>query len=160
MKHKNQQDLELSWEAPEFAEHQRSKNWYIGFAAVSIMLIGFAVWLGSIITIITFCLLSAVGFGFAVQKPKQMTYSITNQGIIVGPSIYPYKNIRKFWIIYDPPHVKTLNFETTAYLNNIISIELGNQDPLPVKLTLKNNLLEDLDREESLSDMIARKAKF
>ncbi|HEV8601612.1 MAG TPA: hypothetical protein VGQ87_03395 [Patescibacteria group bacterium] len=160
MKHQNQNETELSWEAPEFPERTRSTNWYIMFAIISVILIGFAVWVGSVITIIMFCLLIAVGFGFAVQKPKQVDYSINSQGIVVGKLIYPYKNIRKFWIIYDPPAVKTLNFETTAYLNNVISIELGNQDPLPVKSKLKNHLFEDLDREESFADILARKAKF
>lgn len=77
-----------------------------------------------------------------------------------GEILYPYKIIKKFWLVYNPPITKTLNFETTAYLNNRISIQLGSQDPVAVKLYLSQYLPEDLDRTESLSETLARTLKI
>ena len=124
------------------------------------MLIVFAAFSKSIMTVITFVLLILLSYAFAVKPPKSLRHSIGQVGIKVGNVAYPYKNIKTFWVVYNPPDVKTLNFETTAYLNNPVSVELGDQDPVEVKMLLKNFLVEDLEREESLSEVIARKARF
>jgi hypothetical protein len=58
-------------------------------------------------------------------------------------------------MIYTPEN-KTVNFETVAYLNNHISMELGRQDPVAIKQFLKNYLQEDLDREESFTLLISK----
>ena len=107
-----------------------------------------------------FILLIAVTLMFALRKPQTMTCELSGVGINLGKSTYPYKNIRRFWIIYDPPHNTTLNFETTAYLNSTISVELANQNPFEVKEFLNGFLPEDLEKEESMTDAIARKLKF
>jgi hypothetical protein len=74
--------------------------------------------------------------------------------------VYSFKTIKIFWLDYRPPEIKTLNFITTAYINNQITIQLGDQDPVAVKLLLKQYLPEDLNREESLTEMLARKLKI
>ena len=56
--------------------------------------------------------------------------------------------------------IKTLNFETTAYLNNQISFQLGSQNPIELKLFLSQYLPEDLDRTESLTETLARSLKI
>ncbi|MBI3952389.1 MAG: hypothetical protein HY336_00335 [Candidatus Doudnabacteria bacterium] len=150
----------ISWQAQEFKEHDKPRSWFIIFGVVCLALIAYAVYQKSIITIITFGLLTALSAYFAVKKPKVLTHIITPNGIVVGDVVYPYKTIKTFWIVYAPPQVKTLNFETSAYINRFVTLELGSQDPLAVKMALKNYLIEDLDREESFSDSIARKLKF
>lgn len=149
----------ISWEAPEFQHHQKPTFWYIALLAVSIGLIVYAIISGSIITAITFALLGAVTFGFAQKKPSTLNFSVTSTGISIGQTFYPYKSIKQFWIIYNR-EVKTLNFETTAYLNRFLSIQLGTQDPIKLRNILKNYLEEDLDREESLTEKLARGLKF
>ena len=150
----------ISWKAESHKQHQRSSVWYLGFGLVSLGLIIFAIVSHSIITLITFVLMIAIVLVMSMQSPKLTAYHLTSTGISAGTVSYPYKIIKSFWITYDPPHVKTLNFETTAYLNNKVSVELGNQDPVAVKLFLSQYLIEDLDREESLSESLARRLKL
>jgi len=150
----------IEWTAYEYQYVPKSTSWHIAYSIMSALLIGYAVYSRSLMTIITFVVLSVVGWLFAIRKPKKMLYGLSTTGVVMDTTSIPYKNIKNFWILYKPPHVKTLNFETTAYLNRTVSIELGNQDPLEVKRFLQNYLLEDLDREESLTDIIARHIKF
>ncbi|MBI2607454.1 MAG: hypothetical protein HYW51_01365 [Candidatus Doudnabacteria bacterium] len=150
----------ISWEAQEFIQHKKSTGWYLGFVLISAGLLIFALFTKSIITIITFTLLVIVVYIFSLQSPRQITHTLSSSGITVGNLLYPFKNIKSFWIVYRPPEVKTLNFETTAYLNNQVAIQLDSQDPIEVKLFLEQYLIEDLDREESLSDIISRNIKF
>ncbi len=151
----------LIWQAASKQAAPRSSQWYVIFAVVSLALLAFAVFYDrSPITIITFVLLIGVVYTLSTQTPHTLTYKITKTGLAAGNNVYPYKIIKQFWILYNPPEVKKLSFETTAYLNNQISFELGNQDPMIVKLVLSQYLPEDLQREESLSEVLARKLKI
>lgn len=157
---KTENQTSISWTALEFVAHPKTPLWYLGFGVIALGLMVFGIFSQSIITIITFALLIIVAYVFAVKSPRRQTYELDARGIRVNDIIYPYKNIKTFWLVYNPPEVKALNFETTAYLNNLVSIELANQNPVAVKLFLNRYLPEDLDREESFSEVLARKVKF
>ena len=150
----------LTWQASSHLRHARSPRWYIGFGIVSIGLLVFAIFDHSILTILTFVLIIAAIYSLAIQPPQEITCRITKTGITVGEVVYAYKTIKYFWILYNPPEIKTLNFETTAYINNQVVVQLGGQDPLEVKVVLSQYLLEDLNREESMSDLLARRLKI
>jgi hypothetical protein len=150
----------LTWKAPSHIQQKRSSNWYLGFAFVSLGLLAFAYYTQSLTAAITFVLIIIVLLILSTQPTQEVTYKVTKTGIIAGNTLYPFKIIKKFWVIYNPPAVKTLNFETTAYLNNRVTIQLGKQDPVQVKLVLANYLLEDIDMEESVSESLARKLKI
>jgi hypothetical protein len=153
-------EKEISWQALEYPEYKKHPLWFIALALVVGALVLYGIYSKSWTTVATFALLGAMAVVYAAQKPKTLTIRLTGQGVQVNNLTYPYSVIRKFWIIYHPPAVKTLYLETTAYLNHILSLELGNQDPRAVKAFLKQYLQEDLDATESATDLIARKLKF
>jgi hypothetical protein len=150
----------ISWKTVDFKQQPKNKFWYPTFLLLSIGLIVFAIYSKSTITLIAFSLLVITVFIASFQKPKMITCKITKTGITAEKNYYPFKNIKKFWILYSPPIVTTLNLETTAYLNNTIAIELGDQNPLAVKAFLQKYLPEDLDKEESVTDVLSRKLKI
>ncbi len=150
----------LTWTAPSHIQHKRSSSWYLFFILITFGLIAFAVYTRSIMTGITFGLLSLVILIISTQKPREITYKITRTGIAVGSNIYPHKIIKKFWIVYNPPEVTTLNIETSAYMNNRVTMQIGKQDPIEIKHVLGKYIHEDIDKEESLSETLARKLKI
>ncbi|HTL39362.1 MAG TPA: hypothetical protein VL306_00920 [Methylomirabilota bacterium] len=150
----------LTWKSPSHLAHKRSALWYIFFGLGSLGLLAFALYDRHIITIITFVLIILMIFLIISQPQREIVSKITKNGIHIGDTEYPYKIIKRFWIVYNPPQVKTLNFETTTYINNRITVQLGSQDPLLVKRVLSQYLLEDLDQQESTADILARKLKI
>jgi|SRR3989338_4157457 len=150
----------ITWKAPSHNRDPRSLLWYLIFGLVALALIGYAIYNQSLLMGIMFCVIIFSIILFSGQSARTITYKVTKTGITSGNSVYGYKTIKKFWILYNPPAIKTLNLETTAYLNNIVSMELGRQDPVELKLYLSQYLPEDLDREESLSDVLARQLKI
>jgi hypothetical protein len=149
----------ISWQALEFKPHNKNPVWFICFGILSASLILYGFYSGNLLTVATFLIISIIALFFALQNPQPVTCQLKSTGIVVNRTFYPYRNIRKFWIIYGPQN-KTLNFETVAYLNSLISLQLGKQDPLAVKEYLKQYLQEDLDQQETLTDIIGRKLKF
>jgi hypothetical protein len=154
------QQKEISWQAPEFAEYRKHPLWFVGFGLVIALLVLFGIYTQSWTTAVLFTLFGLLGVIYASSKPKTVTIKITGSGIQVNSLEYSYRVIKKFWIMYHPPEVKTLYLETNAYLDRIVKIELANQNPNDVRDILKQYLEEDLDQTESVADMIARKIKF
>ena len=151
---------ELSWEALEYPEYKKHPLWFMGFAVVTALLVLYGILSGSWTTAVLFGLFGVLGIVYSSQKPKTVVVRLTGLGIQVGGVSYSYRVIKKFWIIYFPPDVKSLYLETNAYLEHIVKIELADQDPRAVKEFLKEYVEEDLEETESLPDVIARKIRF
>ncbi len=150
----------LTWTANSHVQQKRSMLWYFFFILASIGLISYAVYTGSILTGVTFAIIMLVLLVISNPKPREVVYSITKTDVKVGNLSYPYKIIKKFWINYNPPHIKVVNLETSAYLNNRVIIQLGKQDPTIVKIMLSKYLHEDIDKEDSLIETLARRLKI
>src|SRR4051812_30581274 len=103
----------LSWTAGEFVSHKKSFWWYLGFLIVTAGLLAYAWYSHNILTLVTFVIICFLAFLFSHIHPRQITYRLTSTGIVTGSVQFPYRNIKKFWIIYTAEN-KTLNIETTA----------------------------------------------
>ena len=153
---KNKTPDNLTWEAPDREHTTRAPVWYLLFGLVGLALILFGIYNHSLIMIVTFSIMIVSVLILSVQKPQTITYQATKTGLVANNVLYPYKIIKTFWIIYNPPRVKILNFETAAYLNNRITFQLNHQDPVELRWFLKQYLPEDLDRNESVTETLAR----
>ncbi|OGF83334.1 hypothetical protein A3B18_00035 [Candidatus Giovannonibacteria bacterium RIFCSPLOWO2_01_FULL_46_13] len=149
----------LSWEAPEYEYYEKNKDWYwsvgivtIGFFILAIILKN---WLFSIMVLIS-------GFAVAMygsKKPKIVQFSITSRGIKADKILYPFDNLKYFWINYDPPHIRELYLVSKKTLTTQISIPLGHIDPNEIREHLIK-FIEEKEIEESLFDTIARFFRF
>src|SRR3989344_2615323 len=152
---------EFSWNGPSHQLQQRSPAWYLGFGLAALVGIGFALFYDrGITTIITFALIIIVVFVLASQPQRTVKYKINPLGLLANQTLYPLQVVKKFWIDYQPPEIKTFNFETSAYLNNKVSFQLGDADPVTVRLVATQYLAEDLDHNYTLSETLARKLKI
>lgn len=149
-----------SWEAPEFMEMQRGRNWFIIFGLIAAFLIALMIFLGFYVAAIAFFIGAVVWLILAQRKPQTISFGIYEYGIQVGPSKHFFKDIEKFWVLYDPPSLKKLNFQMKKKLATVLSIELVNEDPSKVREILKKYLHEDLDMEEDTTDTLARILRF
>jgi uncharacterized membrane protein YobD (UPF0266 family) len=149
----------IGWETPEFTHYQHGKRWFLIAILIFVALVVFALitkqWLMAAVIILT----AVIVFIFTQQKPKVVPFGISHAGIIFSNRFYPYSEIKSFWIVYEP-NVKTINFELTRRLSMIITVQLLDQDPLPIRKFLKKYLPEEKSRGEDFSDRISRLLKF
>lgn len=151
---------QITWTAPEFVHYPKSLTWFVIIAIVGLVLVGYFLFQRDYLTATLFILLLAIVFYFGKAKPKHIKIQLDSQGLKLGDTRVPYSQIKKFWIVYDPPTVKILNFETQAYLNRFITLQLENENPVEVRHYLLEYLPEDLEKGEQLSDKISRGLRF
>lgn len=151
----------VSWTFPEFVKYKRTIGWYIGIFIVLIAVLVYAIMTRSYLFLIFIILVVAIYYLRAKREPVMIKLNITEDGLEVGESFYHYKDIKSFWIIYEPPEVKMLYFDFKSGVRPRLAVFLENQNPLKVRKTLLDYLEEDLTKEnESLTDGIMRMLKL
>ncbi len=151
----------ISWEFPEYERHDRSFVWYLvafiviaGLLLYSVLTVNF---LFSVIIII----LVIINFFYFIREPRKVGFKITEDGIELDGKFYLYKELKNFWVIYDPPKVKSLYFDFKSSFSPLVPVSLEDQDPLRVRKVLLDYLEEDLEKEEeSVSDGLSRILKL
>jgi hypothetical protein len=160
-KHENHFHKEIiSWEAPEYIQHEKGWKWFFiaGFSVIALMISSLLV--GNWTLALALIALSVVYVWQHFFTPKHVKIIISGTGIKVGDKEYPYQNIDSFWIIYKPPHVKTLNLRSKSRFLPDISIQLNDQDPSEVREYLCSQIPELEGKEESFTDIIIRLCKL
>jgi hypothetical protein len=151
----------FDWEVNEYEKHERNKRWYVITAIVGIALLLYSVISGNYLFALVVVLFGIVLFLQDMQQPMQVSFAVTETGIVVGSTYYPFKEITNYWIIYNPPEVKNIYFTTNSILKHRLQVPLLDIDPRPVREYLNQFLIEDLDQEEEpLSDRLGRMFKL
>ncbi|HWA32076.1 MAG TPA: hypothetical protein VG694_01325 [Candidatus Paceibacterota bacterium] len=92
----------LRWSALEYEEKEHSRDW---FWALGVIVVA-----GSVASVIYgdyffagLLILGGVLLGFfAIKKPDTIEYELSERGLRAGTRLYPYDNIRSFFVRTDP----------------------------------------------------------
>ncbi|MBI2634073.1 hypothetical protein HYW82_00180 [Candidatus Peregrinibacteria bacterium] len=150
----------LSWIAPEALRHERGRVWKIIMGIIMAGLITWSIytkiWTFTVALIAVIATYSLV----SLDHPKDVEIKISNIGIKVGARKYPYSRIRAFWLIYELPHVETLNIRVRGELAGDITIQLDGQNPSEVREILMEKIPELEGQNEKFSDILFRLLKL
>ncbi|MBP9761338.1 MAG: hypothetical protein KBD15_03820 [Candidatus Magasanikbacteria bacterium] len=150
-------DILHQWSMKEYEEHPRTKRWFVVMGILGTVLVVYGLLSGNFLFSLIILLAAIILYLQSVQAPKDVLFSITDLGIIIGSRFYSYKEIRNFYIIYQPPEVKSLYFDFQSVYRPSVQIPIDTMNPLLVRSTLSIYLTEDLEKEkEPLSEQFAR----
>jgi len=151
----------LEWSFPEFETYTRGTGWYVGAGGITLALIVYAIWTLNFLFAVMVLMVVVILFFHTIRPPLMVAFKMTEYGIHVGRHFYPYREIKNFWIIYQPPDVKNLYFIFQTFVRPRLSIPLMNRNPLKVRELLLQYLPEDIDREsEPTSETLSRWLKL
>jgi hypothetical protein len=150
----------ISWQAPEFRHYPKNLGWYITLIAITILVDAFFIIVESdIFAAVSLSIIAALFIVFARQTPQTVTITLNSKGVDFGNLFYPYKQIKYFWVVNNQNH-KTVNFHTSAFVNNILILELENQEPDRVRDFLIKHLPEHSETEETSAQRMMHRFKF
>ena len=98
----------IGWEVDEYRRHDRPFRWYITITVIGVALILYALLTANFLFAIIILLFGVISFLAGLREPERVDVHITNNGAVLGQSFYPYKEIKDFSIVYEPPEVKVL----------------------------------------------------
>ncbi len=150
----------FSWEAPEHIHHDRNPQWFAAFAAgITIVAVGFAL-MGNFIASLTIAMIGGYMFVVAQHKPSMVLYRLMTEGVALNTTLYHYKHLEAFNIVYEPGNVKTVILKSSRKLVPLIHMEIGDADPVAIRDILIEFVREDVHLEESIVDIWARRLRF
>lgn len=142
----------ISWEVKEYEHLKRGVDWFWAIA----LLAG----VGAVVSIIfdnfllaVIILLGAVSLiMYAKREPENMSVELSPAGVKIGKTLYPYKNLKTFWVTDENERCKLL-LESTRSIMPIIDVKAphGRRDEI---MEYINDYLPALEREESLVDAL------
>jgi len=154
-------EIFFSWEFPEYFKYERSKLWYLGMGILGGILLIYCLFAKNFLFALIVIMVGIIIFLYEAKEPLNVSFSITEDGLELGRNFYPWKDLKNFWIIYEPPKIKTLYFIFKNAWRPRLNIPLLDQNPLKIREKLLEYLDEDLEKEEEpISDSFGRFLKL
>ena len=150
-----------SWSFPEYTKPNRDFVWYLIVLIVVAGLLAYSVFSLNYLFTVFIILAGVVLILRHKNKPLRIKCQIKPAGISLGKKFYAYSDLDSFWLIYQPPAVKSLYFSFKSKVKMRLSVPLGSQNPIKIREILLKFLPEDLTKEEEpISETLARAAKL
>lgn len=136
------------WSFPEFVKYERTRGWYIIAGVIIAAGLVYSVWTANFPFALIILMVVVVYYMHFVRTPEEVQFAIFDNGLQVGHRFIKWRELKKFWILYDPPEVKKLYFSYKSSIRPYLSIPLDKQNPIELRKMLSKCLEEDLEQEE------------
>ena|SRR3989338_8722394 len=150
---------QIEWATYEYEHHEKTPDWYwaLGVIALGLIVVAFIFknFLFAIIIIIGAFTMAL----YASRRPEIVNITLSPRGVKIKNRMFPYQNIKSFWIEYDPPYQKELIIEADRLALPKISVDMEDVDPLLVRNFLKQ-FIREKRHEESLFDTVLKLLRF
>lgn len=151
----------MTWEFPSHERPNRTPVWYVAAAILVVLLLIYAVVTSNFLFAVIVVIVAVLLTFNAYDQPQLIRFSITEKGILLGDRGYDFDEMKSFWVIYNPPTVKTLYLSFRSALRPDLPVRLLDQNPILIRALLLRFLPEDTTKEnENLTDVLNRTFKL
>lgn len=151
----------LNWQALDYPRYHKTYRWYVIAGVVMLTIVVYGLLTEAVTMSIAFIVLAGLYFLVHRKHSTLMSHSLTTMGIRVNNVFYAYSDIEAFYIVFDPPHVQTLNIILKKNVNKEKVIQLDNIDPADVREVLLNRGVDEMEgQKESLTSLFSRLLKL
>src|SRR3989344_6754707 len=146
----------FEWEAPSFYYNPHKK--YLALVVIALLSgAGALIFYNRDILMVIFLILSSfVIVLYANKQPSALKIVVNNSGVSIDDTTYYYRNLKSFWLDYDPHGIKELSLEAKKWYIPYIRISIEKQNPVSLR-SLMINFVPEKEHEKSLVDLISRK---
>lgn len=149
----------IAWTGSEFIAQHKSASWYLCLIAALVVACGVIYLLSKDILSIVFVLIMGILFGIiASKKPRELQYSIDDQGIGVGNRHYSFSDFKTFSIMRDGA-IGYISLLPLQRLHPELTIYYAPENEQQIFDTLSTYLPHE-DRPERVVDKFARTIRF
>ncbi|MEA3249561.1 MAG: hypothetical protein U9Q03_04360 [Patescibacteria group bacterium] len=151
----------VTWEVDESKRYEKGLGWYLGAIVIGGGLLIYAVISANFLFALIILMVALVIYMTSLRGPDKVSVSVSEDGVEIGGSFYPFREMNRFWFIYDPPAVKSLYLDFKSAMRPRIALPLEDQNPNDVRAILSKYLHEDItEDDEPFSDYLGRLLKL
>ncbi len=151
----------IGWDFFEHKKYDRGTLWYVCMSLATLALLIYAVISANFLFAFIIILFVLVTYLASLGEPLKSRFAVTEGGVRIGTRRYPFRDIRRFWFIYEPPTLRNLYIETKSFAEPRITIDLNDINPNDIRAVLAQFVREDFtEAEESLTDYLGRILKI
>lgn len=156
------------WVVAEYTQHERSRAWLIIASLVVLVLLTLSLWTPNPIfsepNILFFSIVVVTVVTIVARhsfQPPLLSVILFEDGVAIGDAFYPYRDLKNFAIVYEPPEVKMMYFHFQSGWQPRLPVPLMDENPVQVREILALYLAEDMERDsEPTSDAFGRWLKL
>jgi hypothetical protein len=149
----------IKWEAEEYEYIPKSNNWFWSVGIITIGLVFASILLGNFLFAILVMIAGLTIVLYGARKPRKVSFSLTPRGLQIEKRLFPYENLKSFWLHYEPPYKKLLTIAPKKIFAGAISVPLGDVNPNIIRDHLLKFLKEER-YEETFTQTIMRLIGF
>lgn len=157
-------DKKLSWSALEYEEKERSKDWFWALGVIVVTSSVASIIFGNYF-FATLLILGGILLGFfALKKPDTVFYELNRKGLRIRNRLYPYENIKSFWVQIDltgETNLKpTLFVKTNRAFMPILDIPIEEESAQDIHSIMLNQNIAEEEMKEHPSEKIMEALGF
>jgi len=149
----------IKWTTLEFEKYEKNKKWFIFLGIIALVIIIIAAIFNNFLLVIIIILATFILFTYAKKEPRKINFIIDGRGIKIDNKLYKYKELKSFWMFYEPPEIKELSIRSNKILLPYIKIPLSKQNPVEIRRFLLR-FLPEKEHYESIIEEWMRKIRF
>lgn len=134
----------FSWQAPEYPYRKKSNDWYWTVGIISTALVVTSIIFGNVLFGVV------IGLGvftltmFASRKPEIIIVDISDKGIVVNKTLYPYASLESFFVDLENHNGPKLILKSKKVIIPLITIPLAIENTDELHSFLLTHLKEEV----------------
>ena len=150
-----------NWVFPEYATPERKRGWYVWAIIIFVFLLAYSILTANFLFGLIVIIVAIILIVHQQKQTLDIKFFISPRGISINDRFYEFKDLKNFWLVYEPPAIKNLYFKPKSNMRPTLIIPLQNENPVKIRKILKEYLDEDLDKEnEGLTEALERVLKI
>lgn len=151
----------LAWLTYDRPTYQRGPRWYWGMGALCLGLLIYAVASANFLFALIVLMCAIIVYLSTLAEPRIIRVAVTETGVVVGKRFHPFRDIARFWFVYEPPTVRNLYLQTRGGFGSRMAVDVGEMNPNDVRLVLGDFVAEEMvDSDEPMADILSRVLKI
>lgn len=144
-------DAPVTWTAKEYIHQEKGTMWFTIFAVITLAFLGLAVFLQQWSFAVLIVVIAVVIIVSSKRPPRELTYSLTNDGLMVDDKLHKFSNFKSFGIVRDGEEFSVMLIPTQRFQPGVTVYfpeEAGEDivDMLGSRLPMKDLKLDAVDR--------------
>lgn len=153
------QDQEkIVWENYEFIYQEKTNDWFWAVGIITLSLATIAIIYSNPLFAVFMIIAGFTIFMKAKKTPRLINFEINTKGIKIDDTLYPYTNLKSFWIEDNSREVPKMILRTEKFITPIIVVPLDTN--LVNHEELRNFLLKFLTEEKLLEPFSHKMTEF